>query len=99
MPARRVLRILVTAGPTREPLDPVRYLSNRSSGKMGYALARAAARRGAEVVLVSGPTALECPSGVRKIPVTTAVEMRDAVLKEFPAASAVVMAAAVADYR
>jgi len=92
-------RFLITAGPTREPLDPVRYLSNRSSGKMGYALARAAARRGAEVVLVSGPTALECPSGVRRVPVTTAAEMRDAVIKEFSPASAVVMAAAVADYR
>ena len=92
-------RFLITAGPNREPLDPVRYLSNRSSGKMGYALARAAARRGAEVVLVSGPTALECPSGVRRVPVTTAAEMRDAVVKEFTAASVVVMAAAVADYR
>jgi len=92
-------RFLITAGPNREPLDPVRYLSNRSSGKMGYALARAAARRGAEVVLVSGPTALECPAGVRRIPVTTAAEMRDAVINEFAAASAVVMAAAVADYR
>lgn len=92
-------RFLITAGPSREPLDPVRYLSNRSSGKMGYALARSAARRGAEVVLVSGPTALECPAGVRRIPVTTAAEMRDAVVKEFAAATAVVMAAAVADYR
>ena len=92
-------RFLITAGPSREPLDPVRYLSNRSSGKMGYALARVAARRGAEVVLVSGPTALECPAGVRRIPVTTAAEMRAAVIKEFAAASAVVMAAAVADYR
>jgi phosphopantothenoylcysteine decarboxylase/phosphopantothenate--cysteine ligase len=92
-------RILITAGPSREPLDPVRYLSNRSSGKMGYALARAAARRGAAVVLVSGPTALECPSDVRRIPVTTAAEMRDAVFKEFAMSTAVVMAAAVADYR
>jgi len=92
-------RVLITAGPSREPLDPVRYLSNRSSGKMGYALARAAARRGAEVVLVSGPTALECPSGVRRIAVTTAAEMRDVVVQEFATASVVVMAAAVADYR
>jgi phosphopantothenoylcysteine decarboxylase/phosphopantothenate--cysteine ligase len=92
-------RFLITAGPNREPLDPVRYLSNRSSGKMGYALARAALRRGAEVVLVSGPTALEPPAGVRTIPITTAAEMRAAVLKEFAACTAVVMAAAVADYR
>ena len=92
-------RLLITAGPNREPLDPVRYLSNRSSGKMGYALARAAARRGAEVVLVSGPTALNCPAGVRLIPVVTAADMRDAVVKEFATATAVVMAAAVADYR
>jgi phosphopantothenoylcysteine decarboxylase/phosphopantothenate--cysteine ligase len=92
-------RLLITAGPNREPLDPVRYLSNRSSGKMGYALARAAARRGAEVVLVSGPTALDCPAGVRLIPVVTAADMRDAVVKEFVTATAVVMAAAVADYR
>ena len=92
-------RLLITAGPSREPLDPVRYLSNRSSGKMGYALARAAVRRGAEVVLVSGPTALECPSGVRIIQVTTAAEMHAAVIREFATASVVVMAAAVADYR
>jgi phosphopantothenoylcysteine decarboxylase/phosphopantothenate--cysteine ligase len=92
-------RLLITAGPNRESIDPVRYLSNRSSGKMGYALARAAVRRGAEVVLVSGPTAIDCPSGVRMIAVTTAVEMRDAVVKEFATATAVVMAAAVADYR
>jgi phosphopantothenoylcysteine decarboxylase/phosphopantothenate--cysteine ligase len=92
-------RLLITAGPNREPLDPVRYLSNRSSGKMGYALARAAARRGAEVVLVSGPTALDCPAGVRLVPVVTAADMRDAVVKEFATATAVVMAAAVADYR
>ena len=92
-------RLLITAGPSREPLDPVRYLSNRSSGKMGYALARAAVRRGAEVVLVSGPTALECPSGVRIIQVTTAAEMHAAVIREFATASVVVMAAAVTDYR
>ena len=92
-------RLLITAGPNREPIDPVRYLSNRSSGKMGYALARAAVRRGAEVVLVSGPTAIDCPSGVRMIGVTTAAQMRDAVVKEFATATAVVMAAAVADYR
>ena len=92
-------RIVVTAGPSREPLDPVRYLSNRSSGKMGYALARAAVRRGAEVTLVSGPTALDPPTGARIVPVVTAEEMRGAVLEEFDAATAVIMAAAVADYR
>ena len=92
-------RLVITAGPNREPLDPVRYLSNRSSGKMGYALARAALRRGAEVTLVSGPTELEAPAGVRMIAVTTAAEMRDAVNQEFAAATAVIMAAAVADYR
>jgi phosphopantothenoylcysteine decarboxylase/phosphopantothenate--cysteine ligase len=92
-------KLLVTAGANREPIDPVRYISNRSSGKMGYALARAALRRGAEVVLVSGPTALEPPAGARLIPVTTAAEMRRALLAEFPQCTAVIMAAAVADYR
>jgi phosphopantothenoylcysteine decarboxylase/phosphopantothenate--cysteine ligase len=92
-------KLLITAGPNREPLDPVRYLSNRSSGKMGYALARAAMRRGAEVTLVSGPTALEPPAGARVIAVTTAAEMRDAVLREFAHCTGIVMAAAVADYR
>lgn len=89
---------LITAGPSREPLDPVRYLSNRSSGKMGYALARAALRRGATVALVSGPTALDAPPGARLIEVSTAAEMREAVLKEYSRSSAVIMAAAVADY-
>ena len=92
-------KLLITAGPSREPLDPVRYISNRSSGKMGYALARAAVRRGAAVTLVSGPTALEPPAGARVIPVTTAAEMRDAVHNEFAQCTAIVMAAAVADYR
>ncbi len=92
-------KIVVTAGPSREPLDPVRFLSNRSSGKMGYALARAAARRGAQVTLVSGPTALAAPEGVRTLSVVTAEEMREAVLAEFDSATAVFMAAAVADYR
>ncbi|MGH7794129.1 MAG: bifunctional phosphopantothenoylcysteine decarboxylase/phosphopantothenate--cysteine ligase CoaBC [Candidatus Binatia bacterium] len=91
-------RLLITAGPSREPIDPVRYLSNRSSGKMGYALARAALRRGAEVALVRGPTALDPPVGARVIPVTTAAEMREAVLKEYARCTAVIMAAAVADY-
>jgi phosphopantothenoylcysteine decarboxylase/phosphopantothenate--cysteine ligase len=92
-------KLLITAGPNREPLDPVRYLSNRSSGKMGYALARAAIRRGAEVALISGPTELEPPAGARLTSVTTAVEMRDAVLEEFSGCTAVIMAAAVSDYR
>jgi phosphopantothenoylcysteine decarboxylase/phosphopantothenate--cysteine ligase len=92
-------KILITAGPSREPLDPVRYISNRSSGKMGYALARAALRRGAEVVLVSGPTALEAPVGARLIAVTTALELRAAALNEFAACTTAIMAAAVADYQ
>jgi phosphopantothenoylcysteine decarboxylase/phosphopantothenate--cysteine ligase len=92
-------RLLITAGPNREPLDPVRYLSNRSSGRMGYALARAALRRGAEVFLISGPTELEPPAGVRLISVTTAAEMRGAVLEQLPGCTAVIMAAAVSDYR
>jgi len=92
-------KLLITAGPNREPLDPVRYLSNRSSGKMGYALARAAIRRGAEVALISGPTELEPPAGARLTSVTTAAEMRHAVLEEFSECTAVIMAAAVSDYR
>jgi phosphopantothenoylcysteine decarboxylase / phosphopantothenate---cysteine ligase len=92
-------RVLITAGANREPLDPVRYISNRSSGKMGYALARAALRRGAEVTLISGPTALEPLAGVRMVSVITAAEMREAVLREYPRCTAVIMAAAVSDYR
>lgn len=92
-------RLLITSGPTREPLDPVRYLSNRSSGKMGHALALAALRRGARVILVSGPTALSPPSGVVYVPVQTAEEMREAVLQHLRHATIVVKAAAVADYR
>jgi phosphopantothenoylcysteine decarboxylase/phosphopantothenate--cysteine ligase len=91
--------VLVTAGPTREAIDPVRYLSNRSSGKMGYELAQAAARRGAEVILVSGPAALETPPGVKRVDVCTAEEMHRAVLEELPRATVVIKAAAVADYR
>ena len=91
-------RLLVTAGPSQEPLDPVRFVTSRSSGKMGYALARAGLRRGAEVTLVSGPTSLMLPAGVRLVRVKTAAEMRQAVLKEFPSATVVLMAAAVADY-
>lgn len=92
-------RALVTAGPTREPVDPVRFLSNRSSGKMGYAIARVLARRGAAVTLVSGPVALAPPPGVELVPVTTAAEMAGAVAGHAPAADLIVMAAAVADYR
>jgi phosphopantothenoylcysteine decarboxylase/phosphopantothenate--cysteine ligase len=91
--------VLVTAGPTREPLDPVRYLSNRSSGKMGYALAEAAARRGAKSILVTGPTALAPPAGVDVVHVETAQEMHDAVLAKLEVAGVVIKAAAVADYR
>ncbi|HEY2989296.1 MAG TPA: bifunctional phosphopantothenoylcysteine decarboxylase/phosphopantothenate--cysteine ligase CoaBC, partial [Candidatus Binatia bacterium] len=91
-------RLLITAGPNHEPIDPIRYLANRSSGKMGYALARAAVRRGADVTLISGPTSLASPSRARLIRVTTAAQMRAAVMDEFPRSTAVVMAAAVADY-
>jgi phosphopantothenoylcysteine decarboxylase/phosphopantothenate--cysteine ligase len=91
--------VLVTAGPTREPLDPVRFLSNPSSGKMGYELAREAVARGAETVLVSGPTALVPPSGARTELVRTAAEMESACLKAFPKADIVVMAAAGSDFR
>lgn len=91
-------RILVTAGPTREPVDPVRFLSNRSSGKMGYALAREAARRGASVVLVTGPVSLAPPPGARVVVVERAAEMRDAVVAEVPSADALLMAAAPADF-
>jgi phosphopantothenoylcysteine decarboxylase/phosphopantothenate--cysteine ligase len=91
--------VLVTAGGTREALDPVRYLGNRSSGKMGYALAEAAQSRGAKVILVSGPTALHPPSHCELVKVTTADEMRGIVLKRMVEATLVVKAAAVADYR
>jgi len=91
--------VLVTAGPTEEPIDPVRFISNRSSGKMGFSLARAAARRGAEVLLVSGPCGLAFPPGVKGIRVQTAAEMRDAVLGTLEKSSILVMAAAVSDYR
>jgi phosphopantothenoylcysteine decarboxylase/phosphopantothenate--cysteine ligase len=92
-------RVLVSAGPTQEPIDAVRFLSNRSSGKMGYAIAQAARERGAEVVLVSGPTALAVPPGVECLPVDTAEEMSKALLSRFPWATVVIMAAAVADFR
>lgn len=92
-------KVLVTAGPTREPYDPVRFISNRSSGKMGYALARTAFRRGAEVTLVSGPTSLQPPAGVDIVQVTTAGEMHQAVMERFQDKSIIVKAAAVSDFR
>ena len=90
--------VLVTAGPTHEPIDPVRYLGNRSSGKMGYAIAEAALRRGAKVVLVSGPTAIQPPSAAETVFVETAQQMRTAVLDRWEQASFIIMAAAVGDY-
>ena len=90
--------ILITAGPTQEPLDPVRYITNRSSGKMGYALAEAAAARGARVILVSGPVHLTPPYGVELLPVRTAVEMREQVMANLAGAGIVIKAAAVADF-
>ncbi|MBI5968739.1 MAG: bifunctional phosphopantothenoylcysteine decarboxylase/phosphopantothenate--cysteine ligase CoaBC [Deltaproteobacteria bacterium] len=92
-------KILITAGPTEEPIDPVRFITNRSSGKMGFALAHAARRRGAEVTLVSGPTALPAPPKVSYISVRSAAEMREAVLNNLNSASILLMAAAVSDYR
>lgn len=91
--------ILITAGPTREEIDPVRYISNHSSGKMGYALARAAKRRGAQVLLISGPTALEQPEGVRVVNVVSASEMQSEVMAHAAGCDVVVKAAAVADFR
>jgi phosphopantothenoylcysteine decarboxylase/phosphopantothenate--cysteine ligase len=91
--------ILITAGPTQEPLDPVRYLSNRSSGKMGYALAQAAIDRGAHAILVSGPVTLNPPQGAEVIHVRTAAEMRDAVFANLEPATVVIKCAAVADFR
>jgi phosphopantothenoylcysteine decarboxylase / phosphopantothenate---cysteine ligase len=90
--------VLVTAGPTQEPLDPVRYISNRSSGKMGFALAEAAAARGARVILISGPVHLSPPRGVEVIGVQTALEMRQRVMENLPMAGIVIKAAAVADF-
>lgn len=91
--------ILITAGPTEEPIDPVRFISNRSSGKMGFALARAARRRGAEVILISGPTALSAPKKVKYIAIRSASQMREFVLEHMEKASIIIKAAAVADYR
>src|SRR5207245_2470279 len=91
--------VVVTAGPTREAIEPVGFVSNRSSGKMGYAIAAAARDAGADVILITGPTALVPPAGVRTFPVESADDMKDAVLAQLPRADAVIMAAAVADYR
>ncbi|MBQ4300068.1 MAG: bifunctional phosphopantothenoylcysteine decarboxylase/phosphopantothenate--cysteine ligase CoaBC, partial [Lachnospiraceae bacterium] len=91
-------KVLVTAGPTREAIDPVRFISNHSTGKMGYAIARVASRRGAEVTLISGPTNLDKPLGVRVIDVTSAGEMYDAVVANYKDADIIIKSAAVADY-
>jgi len=101
LPARDLAgqRVMVSAGPTQEPIDPVRFLSNRSSGKMGYALAQAARERGADVLLVSGPTALPVPPGVRCLHVETAEDMAKALTTNFRWSTIVIMAAAVADFR
>ncbi|MCS7273117.1 MAG: bifunctional phosphopantothenoylcysteine decarboxylase/phosphopantothenate--cysteine ligase CoaBC [Fimbriimonadales bacterium] len=93
------VRVLITAGPTYEPIDPVRFIGNRSSGKMGYAVAEAALAHGAEVVLISGPTALQPPAGTRVVRVQTAQQMHEAVLAEFDACEVFIATAAVADYR
>ena len=93
------MNLLLTAGGTREPIDPVRYLGNRSSGRLGAALAAAAVRAGHRVTLIVGPGAVEMPAVDRRVDVTTAAEMLDAVLADFPAADVLLMAAAVADYR
>jgi phosphopantothenoylcysteine decarboxylase/phosphopantothenate--cysteine ligase len=92
-------RIVITAGPTRESIDPVRYMSNRSSGKMGYELARACVQMGAHVTLISGPVALTAPAGAEVVRITSANEMKDAVLNAIPNADLLIGAAAVADYR
>lgn len=93
------MRFLITAGPTREAIDPVRYITNRSSGKMGYCLAEAAAHDGHRVLLVSGPTSLDVPHGVDFLPVESAQEMYEAVKNQAPYAEAAILSAAVADYR
>jgi phosphopantothenoylcysteine synthetase/decarboxylase len=93
-----IMKILITAGPTREAIDPVRFLTNRSSGKMGYAIADAAAHAGHEVLLVSGPTSLDVPAGVDFIPVESAAEMYEVVARYLPKMGAAFFAAAVADF-
>ncbi len=93
------MNILITAGPTREPIDPVRFISNRSSGRMGYAVAEVAARRGHEVILISGPVSMKPPRKVKTVDVQTAKQMLEAVRKHLRWCQALVMAAAVADWR
>ncbi|HEV2965727.1 MAG TPA: phosphopantothenoylcysteine decarboxylase [Chthoniobacterales bacterium] len=93
------MRFLITAGPTREPIDPVRYISNRSSGKMGYAIAEAAIEAGHEVVLISGPVDVDRPRGVAVIPISTSDEMFEAVSRHTSRCDILVMCAAVADYK
>ncbi len=93
------MQILITAGPTRELIDPVRYLSNRSSGRMGYALAQAAAEAGHEVILISGPVSLPTPDGVKRVPVQSAQDMFEAVRQHLAPCDAAIFSAAVADYR
>ncbi len=93
------MKLLITAGPTREPLDPVRFISNRSTGKMGFALAQAAAEAGHEVVLVAGPVALPTPEGVQRVDVETALEMLEAVQVALPTCAGFIACAAVADWR
>ena len=92
-------RFLITAGPTREYLDPVRYISNASSGKMGYALAAAARKKSAQVVLIAGPTSCACPASVKVIPVVSGDQMFSAVMKAMPSADIFISAAAVSDYK
>lgn len=96
---RRRYRLLITAGPTREPVDPVRFISNYSTGTLGYTMAQLARRRGHQVTLISGPTQLSSPAGVRRINVETAGEMEQALTRAFHAADALIMGAAVADFR
>ena len=91
-------RVLVTAGPTREAIDPVRYITNRSSGKMGYAIAEAAAERGADVTLISGPVSLRTPGGVKRVGIVSSDELCDSVIERFPGCDILVMAAAPADF-
>ena len=99
MKSHRRYRLLITAGPTREPIDPVRFISNYSTGTLGHTLARMAKSRGHQVTLISGPTELVAPRGVKKIDVETAGEMEQAVAKAFPKADGLIMGAAVADFR
>lgn len=93
------MRILITAGPTREPLDPVRFISNRSTGKMGFALAQAAQSKGHEVTLVAGPVTLPTPAGVTRVDVETALQMLEAVERHLPAHEVYISSAAIADWR